>query len=110
MLDATTVVTEVLVPLQASQGDVLSRIQDDALLSASLWANVALAGLSILLFAYMSRGVRASRARLVFGATILIPLVSLSSYLGLLSGLTVGLLEMPAGHALAGEEVLSQWG
>ena len=40
----------------------------------------------------------------------MIPLVSISSYLGLLSGLTVGLIEMPAGHALGGQEVLSQWG
>jgi halorhodopsin len=40
----------------------------------------------------------------------MIPLVSISSYLGLLSGLTVGFIEMPAGHALAGEEVMSQWG
>jgi halorhodopsin len=40
----------------------------------------------------------------------MIPLVSISSYLGLASGLTVGFIEMPAGHALAGQEVMSQWG
>ena len=89
---------------------MVTRIQNDALLSASLWTNVALAGLSALLFVYMARGVETNRARLIFLATILISLVSLSSYLGLLSGLTVGLIEMPAGHALGGEEVLSQWG
>ncbi|HKJ59432.1 MAG TPA: bacteriorhodopsin, partial [Halobacteriales archaeon] len=69
-----------------------------------------LAGFSALLFVYMARSVETNRARLIFGATILISLVSLSSYLGLVSGLTVGLIEMPAGHALGGEEVLSQWG
>jgi halorhodopsin len=85
-------------------------IQNDVLLSSSLWVNVALAGLSALLFVYMGRTVESTRARLIFGATIMIPLVSISSYLGLVSGLTTGLIEMPAGHALAGEEVLSQWG
>ncbi|MDQ2054670.1 bacteriorhodopsin [Halobellus sp. H-GB7] len=96
--------------LQATQADAFSQIQRDVLLSSSLWLNVALAGLSILLFVYMGRNVSDGRARLIWGATLMIPLVSLSSYLGLLSGLTVGFIEMPAGHALAGEEVMSQWG
>jgi halorhodopsin len=96
--------------LQATQSDAFTQIQNDALLSSSLWINIALAGLSILLFVYMGRNVEAGRARLIWGATLLIPLVSISSYLGLASGLTVGFIEMPAGHALAGEEVMSQWG
>ncbi|RLM53861.1 capsular biosynthesis protein CpsH [Halobellus sp. Atlit-31R] len=96
--------------LQATQSDVFSQIQNDALLSSSLWVNVALAGLSILLFVYMGRNVSDSRSKFIWAATLMIPLVSLSSYLGLLSGLTVGLIEMPPGHALAGEEVMSQWG
>lgn len=96
--------------LQMTQGDALSQIQSDPLLSSSLWVNVALAGLSILLFVYMGRNVTSPRARLVWGATLMIPLVSISSYLALLSGLTVGFVEMPPGHALAGEEVMSQWG
>ena len=108
--------SETLVPrgidilLQASQADALSAVQGDPLLSSSLWINVALAGLSILLFVYMGRNVTSGRAKLVWGATLMIPLVSISSYLALLSGLTVGFIEMPAGHALAGEEVMSQWG
>ena len=102
--------TVVGVLLQATQADALSQIQSDVLLSSSLWANVALAGLSIVLFVYMGRNVTDDRARLIWGATLMIPLVSISSYLGLLSGLTVGFIEMPAGHALAGEEVMSQWG
>lgn len=96
--------------LQTGQSEVLTRIQSDGLLRASLWTNIALAGISALLFLYLARTVRSDRARLICGATILISLVSLSSYLGLVSGLTVGLITMPPGHALGGEEVLSQWG
>jgi halorhodopsin len=98
------------VVLQATQTDAASQIANDLLLSSSLWVNVALAGLSILLFVYMGRNVASERARLIWGATLMIPLVSISSYLALLSGLTVGFIEMPAGHALAGQEVMSQWG
>jgi len=98
------------IALQATQSDAFSAIQDDVLLSSSLWVNIALAGVSILLFVYMGRNIEAGRARLIWGATLMIPLVSISSYVGLLSGLTVGFIEMPAGHALAGEEVMSQWG
>jgi halorhodopsin len=99
-----------VLPLQTAQGAVLDQLQNDPLLNASLWANVALAGVAALVFAYMGWDVREERAKLIFGATIMIPLVSISSYLGMASGLTVGLIEMPAGHALAGEEVFSQWG
>ncbi|WP_246308426.1 bacteriorhodopsin [Halosimplex rubrum] len=93
-----------------SQSDAFEQISNDVLLSSSLWANIALAGLSILLFVYMGRDVEGTRAKLIFGATLMIPLVSISSYTGLVSGLTVGFIEMPAGHALGGEEVMSQWG
>jgi len=96
--------------LQATQSDVVEQIENDALLSSSLWANVALAGLSILLFVYMGRSLQSRRAKLIWVSTLLVPLVSISSYLGLVSGLTVGLLEMPSGHPLAGEDVLSMWG
>ena len=106
-MSPTTLGTAVL---QATQSEVFEQIQNDALLSSSLWANIALAGLSILLFVYMGRNVEGTRAKLIFGATLMIPLISISSYTGLVSGLTVRFIEMPAGHALAGEEVMSQWG
>jgi len=94
-----------------TQGDALTEIQNDALLYSSFWANIALAGLAILLFVYMGRGVEDSRAKLIWVATLLVPLVSISSYVGLASGLTVGFLEMPTGHPLAGEgQILSPWG
>jgi len=97
-------------PLQVTQSEVFSQIQNDVLLSSSLWANIALAGLSALLFVYMARNVESPRAKLIWAATLMIPLVSISSYTGLVSGLTVGVITMPAGHPLGGQEVLSQWG
>ena len=101
--------TTTAVPLQ-SQGDALAAVEGNALLSSSIWANIALAGVSILVFLYMGRNVTSTRAKVIWGATLMIPLVSISSYLGLASGLTIGFIEMPSGHALGGQEVLSQWG
>jgi halorhodopsin len=101
-LGGDVTVLETLVPLQADL------IQGDQLLSSSLWVNVALAGLAALLFAYMGRNVRGDRARMIWVVTLFIPLVSISSYLGLLSGVTISVLEMPAGHPL--DEAISQWG
>jgi halorhodopsin len=83
-------------------------VEGDSLLASSLWVNVALAGFSALLFAYMGRSVRGERSRMIWVVTLFIPLVSISSYLGLLSGLTIGTLQMPAGHPL--DEAVSQWG
>ncbi|WP_424018535.1 bacteriorhodopsin [Halorientalis pallida] len=93
-----------------AQTNAVEILRNDTVLSASLWINVALAGLAILLFVYMGRNVETPRARLIWVSTLLVPLVSLASYTALLSGLTVGTLEMPAGHALAGQEVFSPWG
>ncbi|WP_369685625.1 bacteriorhodopsin [Salinibaculum rarum] len=94
-----------------TQNEAFEFIHDDTLLATSLWANIALAGLAILLFVYMGRSIEDPRAQLIWVATLLVPLVSISSYVGLTSGLTVGFLEMPAGHALAGEgEIFSPWG
>jgi halorhodopsin len=98
------------VVLQATQSDAFDQISNDLLLSSSLWVNIALAGLSALLFVYMGRNVEDPRAKFIWAATLMIPLVSISSYTGLVSGLTVGFIEMPAGHPLAGEVVMSQWG
>jgi len=107
---AADLLAQGIVPLEMTQTDVFQAIQGDQLLSASLWINIALAGLSILLFVYMGRNVEDPRAQLIFVATLMVPLVSISSYTGLISGLTVSFLEMPAGHALAGQEVLTPWG
>ncbi|ATW89979.1 halorhodopsin [Halohasta litchfieldiae] len=95
---------------ELTQPEVYQLVQDNLLLNLSFWANIALAGLSILFFVYLGRNVEEPRAQLIFVSTLMVPLVSLSSYLGLVSGLTISVLEMPAGHALAGEEVLTMWG
>ncbi|WP_440765395.1 bacteriorhodopsin [Natronorubrum sp. DTA7] len=98
------------VPLEMSQAEVYQEVQDNALLNASFWANIALAGVAILLFVYMGRNVTDPRAQLIWVATLMVPLVSIASYTGLASGLTISFFEMPSGHALAGEEVLTMWG
>ena len=100
------------VPLEMTQTEIFQFIQENASLSASLWVNIALAGLSILLFVYMGRNIEDPRAQLIFVATLMVPLVSISSYTGLVSGITVGFLDMPMGHALAGQEggVFTPWG
>ena len=98
------------VALEMTQAEVYQAVQDNTLLNASFWVNIALAGLAILLFVFMGRNVEDPRSQLIFVATLMVPLVSISSYTGLASGLTISFLEMPAGHALAGEEVLTMWG
>jgi halorhodopsin len=106
---ASTVLVSSL-PLQTTQPEVFDRIANDVVLSSSLWANIALAGLSILLFIVMGRRLQSKRAKFIWVATMLVPLVSIASYSSLVSGLTVGLITMPPGHPLAGQEVLSPWG
>ena len=95
---------------ELTQPEIYQEIQENVLLNLSFWANIALAGLSILLFIYMGRNVEDPRSQLIFVATLMVPLVSISSYLGLVSGLTIDFLEMPANHPLAGEAVLTMWG
>ena len=109
-LSAVASLPGLVLPMQTSQSAVFERIAGDVLLSSSLWVNIALAGFSILLFVAMGRGLRTERARMIWVATLLVPLVSISSYAALVSGLTVGLIQMPPGHPLAGQEVLSPWG
>ena len=116
-----TAASFVSVPLQesASQADLFEYILGDALLASSLYVNIALAGLAILVFAGLARGVEDPRAKLIVIATMTVPVVSLASYTGLASGLTVSILEMPAGHpavdgsyvTVGGQEgVVSLWG
>ena len=99
-----------LTAAQMSQGGIYEQIASNFSLSASLWVNVALAGLSILLFVAMGRNLSTGRGRLIWVSALLVPLVSLASYAALISGLTVSQITMPAGHALAGQEVLQPWG
>ncbi len=108
------------VPLQESveQGELFEYILGDTLLASSLYVNIALAGLAILVFAGLARGVEDPRAKLIVIATMTVPVVSLASYTGLASGLTISILEMPPGHpavdsyvTVGGQEgIVSLWG
>ncbi len=90
--------------------DMYQAVLDNAALASSIYVNIALAGLTILVIAFMSRSITDSRANLITMATLMISVVSISSYMGLASGLTIDTLVMPEGHPLAGEEVISLWG
>ena len=92
-----------------TQSELFTEIAANASLSASFWINIALAGLAVLLFVYMGRNVTDSRAQLIFVATMMVPLVSISSYTGLVSGLTVSVISVPYPGG-SSEEVLIMWG
>jgi halorhodopsin len=94
-----------------SQSDIFEEVvMGDSLLASSLYVNIALAGLTLLAIAYIAKDVTDPRAKLIVISCMMISAVSISSYTGLFSGMTISVLEMPAGHALAGEEVVSLWG
>ncbi len=100
--------TESLVTLQqaeVTQTELFEFILNDAVLASSLYANIALAGLSLLLFVFLTKDLEDSRAKLIAVSVLLVPTVSVASYTGLASGLTVSILEMPAGHAAEGATV-----
>jgi halorhodopsin len=90
--------------------DLYLTVLDSTALASSIYVNIALAGFTLILIAFWSRSIVSSRARLITYATMMISVVSISSYMGLASGLTIDNLVMPEGHALAGEETLSLWG
>ncbi|MFC4542579.1 bacteriorhodopsin [Halosolutus amylolyticus] len=89
---------------------------DNTLLALSFVVNIALAGLTILGIAYLGRNLSDPRPKAIATALMLISVVSISSYTGLTSGLTLGVVEMPAGHPAAGattagqDGVLVMWG
>ncbi|HKL30606.1 MAG TPA: bacteriorhodopsin [Natrialbaceae archaeon] len=90
------------VVLEATQRDLFEHVLNDSLLGSSIYLNIALAGLTLLLFAYMARNVTDPRAKLIVVSVMGVSAVSIASYTGLASGLTIGILEMPDGHAMAG--------
>lgn len=92
--------------LQAAHDQVTSNL----VLESSFVINIALAGLTILATLYLLRNVTDPRAQAIGLLAMMISVVSISSYTGLWSGLTISLVEMPVGHAEAGNEVLVMWG
>jgi len=91
------------VVLQVSQSDMFEHVLNDAALGSSIYVNIALAGLTLLFFAFLARNVEDPRSQLIIVAAMAVSAVSIASYSGLASGLTISILEMPEGHALAGE-------
>lgn len=91
------------VVMEVSQRDMFEHVLNDELIGTSIWVNIGLAGLSLLLFAFMARNVKDPRSQLVIVSAMIVSAVSLASYSGLASGLTISVLEMPEGHAMAGE-------
>ena len=110
------------VVLTATQEQLFEHVLNDALLGSSIYVNIALAGLSLLFFAFIARNVTDPRSQLIIVSAMVVSAVSISSYTGLASGLTISILEMPEGHAMegattvlegSGEEVegtVSLWG
>ena len=105
-----------VLPLELSQQDIFELVLEDPLLASSFVVNIALAGFTILAIVYLGRNLTDPRVKLIAIATMLISVVSISSYSGLMSGLTLSVIEMPAGHPAAemttgGEDgVLTMWG
>lgn len=112
----------VLTPQQTgvTQTELFEYVLGDPLLASSLYVNIALAGLALVFFVFMAKDLQDPRAKLIAVSVLLVPTVSVASYTGLASGLTIGVLEMPAGHAaenasvmIGGEPVdgvISLWG
>ncbi len=104
------------VPLELTQAELFEYVFDDPLLAWSFVLNIALAGLTILAIAYLGRNLTDPRAKMIAISVMLISVVSISSYSGLTSGLTLSIIDMPAGHpaegvTTAGEDgVLTMWG
>lgn len=92
------------------QSGVYSDITSNALLESSFLVNIVLAGLTILATVYLANDIEDTRAKAIVILAMMISVVSISSYTGLISGLTVDYLSMPTGHALAGDRVLAMWG
>ncbi|MFW5938790.1 MAG: bacteriorhodopsin [Halanaeroarchaeum sp.] len=94
--------TSQAVVLETTQRDLFEHVLNDPLLGSSIYLNIALAGLTLLLFVYMARNVTDPRAKLIVVSVMGVSAVSIASYTGLASGLTIGILEMPDGHAMSG--------
>ena len=97
-----TQVLPAVVLQQVSQGEIFEHVLNDAVLGSSIYVNIAVAGLTLLLFMYLGEQVNDPRGKLIVVSAMFVSAVSIVSYTGLASGLTISVLEMPEGHALAG--------
>jgi len=95
----TGALTDTLV-LGASMQDFFEHGLNDAVFGASLYANIFLAGATLLLLMWLGRNVKDPRSQLIIVSVMGISAVSIASYSGLASGLTLSILEMPEGHGM----------
>jgi halorhodopsin len=91
-----------IAPEALTQEDLYEHVLNDALLGTSIWINIGVAGFTLLLFGFMARNVGDPRSQLIIVSAMAVSAVSIVSYSGLASGLTISFLEMPEGHALEG--------
>ena len=101
MVGLTSVISSVA--LQASQEELYEHVLNDGLLGTSIWLNIGLAGLTLLLFGFMARNVGDPRSQLIIIAAMSVSAVSIASYTGLASGLTIcvhAIHEVPALDAM----------
>ncbi len=109
-------VQHILLENGLTQAELFEYVFDDTALALSFVLNIALAGVTIMGIAYLGRNLTDPRAKIIAISLMLISVVSISSYSGLTSGLTLSIIEMPAGHpaegmTTAGEDgVLTMWG
>jgi Bacteriorhodopsin len=89
---------------------MFEHVLGDALLGSSIYVNIGVAGITLLFFAFLARNVKDPRSQLIIVSALFVSAVSIVSYTGLASGLTIGILEMPDGHALAGETTTVEGG
>ena len=97
-------------PSGVTQTDMFEHVLGDALLGSSIYVNIGVAGITLLFFAFLARNVKDPRSQLIIVSALFVSAVSIVSYTGLASGLTIGILEMPEGHALAGETTTVEGG
>ena len=110
---APNILEAALLQLDASavtQEDMFEHVLGDALLGSSLYVNIGVAGITLLFFAFLARNVKDPRSQLIIVSALFVSAVSIVSYTGLASGLTIGILDMPDGHALAGETTTIEGG
>ncbi len=99
-----------LEPSEITQTDMFEHVLGDALLGSSIYVNIGVAGITLLFFAFLARNVKDPRSQLIIVSALFVSAVSIVSYTGLASGLTIGILDMPDGHALAGETTTLEGG
>jgi halorhodopsin len=105
MLGTTSLASVVLQmnPEAVTQEDLFEHVLNDTLLGTSIYVNIGLAGLSLLFFMFLARDVSDPRSQLIIVSAMIVSAVSIVSYTGLASGLTISVLQMPDGHGMAGE-------